>query len=120
MTPYGPGHRGVDLAASAGQPVLAVAAGVVTHAGSVAGRGTVTVAHPSGLRSTYEPLRPEVARGTPVAAGSVLGVLEPQGAASGHCGRGTPCLHLGALHGTAYLDPLALLEDRRVILLPLR
>jgi murein DD-endopeptidase MepM/ murein hydrolase activator NlpD len=122
-TRFGPGHRGVDLAASAGQPVLAVDAGTVTHAGVVAGRGTVTVAHRSGLRSTYEPVRPAVVVGTAVAAGAVLGVLEGTGGtgraeAVDHCGR-RPCLHLGAVRGTAYVDPLALLERRRVVLLPL-
>jgi murein DD-endopeptidase MepM/ murein hydrolase activator NlpD len=111
----------VDLAASPGQPVLAVAAGVVTHAGVVAGRGTVTVRHPSGLRSTYEPVRPTVGAGATVATGAVLGRLgsgEATGT-TGHCGPRS-CLHLGALRGLDYVDPLALLEDRRVILLPLR
>src|SRR5262245_35804164 len=43
-TVYGPGHRGVDVAASAGEPVRAVAAGRVFFAGRVAGRGVVSVA----------------------------------------------------------------------------
>ncbi|MFL6176142.1 MAG: M23 family metallopeptidase, partial [Ornithinibacter sp.] len=56
LTIYGAGHRGLDLAVAEGTPVLAVEGGVVTHAGPVAGRGTVTVAHPGGLSSTYEPV----------------------------------------------------------------
>src|SRR5262249_19725721 len=51
---YGPGHRGVDLAAAAGEPVLAAGAGTVVFAGVVAGRGVVSLSHPGGLRTTYE------------------------------------------------------------------
>ncbi|HEY7043125.1 MAG TPA: M23 family metallopeptidase, partial [Nocardioidaceae bacterium] len=43
--PWGPGHRGVDIAGAPGQPVLAVAAGTVTFAGQVAGTGVVVVNH---------------------------------------------------------------------------
>src|SRR5689334_18880767 len=63
---YGRGHRGLDLAARQGQEVRAVDAGLVTHVGVVAGRGTVSVTHPSGLRSTYEPVRGSVTVGAAV------------------------------------------------------
>ena len=72
---WGAGHRGVDLAGQAGQPVHAVAAGSVSHVGVVAGRGTVSVLHPSGIRSTYEPVDPSVRVGQLVAQGTTLGVL---------------------------------------------
>ncbi|MFJ4583298.1 peptidoglycan DD-metalloendopeptidase family protein [Streptomyces echinatus] len=105
-TPYGPGHRGVDLAAPAGSPVRAVAPGRVTFAGRVAGRGVVSVALAgTGLRTTYEPVRPSVRKGDRVAAGGVVGVVEPGGA---HCGPET-CVHWGLLRGETYLDPLSLL-----------
>ncbi|MFD8814436.1 peptidoglycan DD-metalloendopeptidase family protein, partial [Streptomyces sp. NPDC059627] len=56
-TVYGPGHRGVDLAASAGEPVRAVAAGRVSYAGRVAGRGVVSVALAgTDLRTPSEPV----------------------------------------------------------------
>jgi murein DD-endopeptidase MepM/ murein hydrolase activator NlpD len=58
--PFGPGHRGVDLAAVAGAPVLAAGAGTVVFAGTVAGRGVVSVDHSGGLRTTYEPVLPTV------------------------------------------------------------
>src|SRR5512143_1009667 len=38
---WSPGHRGVDLAASVGSPLLAAGAGVVSFAGPVAGRAVV-------------------------------------------------------------------------------
>ena len=113
---WGAGHRGVDLAGQAGQPVHAVAAGSVSHVGVVAGRGTVSVLHPSGIRSTYEPVDPSVRVGQLVAQGTTLGVLA---AAGSHCAP-SACLHLGALRDQSYLDPLLLLVGGRVRLLPMR
>jgi murein DD-endopeptidase MepM/ murein hydrolase activator NlpD len=113
--PYGPGHRGVDLAGAEGQPVLAVDAGTVWHVGVIAGRGTVTLLHASGLRSTYEPVVAVVTKGQVVARGASIGRLE---LAASHCSP-SACLHLGALRGDGYLDPMLLLGGGRVRLLPL-
>ncbi|MEU6588066.1 M23 family metallopeptidase [Streptomyces sp. NPDC046881] len=105
-TVYGPGHRGVDLAAPPGAPVRAVAAGRVLFAGRVAGRGVVSVALTgTDLRTTYEPVRPSVAKGDEVAAGDVVGSVEATGS---HCGP-APCVHWGLLRGEGYLNPLSLL-----------
>lgn len=109
-TPYGPGHRGVDLAAAAGAPVRAVAPGRVSFAGRVAGRPVVSVelagTGEPPLRTTYGPVRATVTRGEAVTAGDVLGVLEPA-APTPHCT--ASCLHWGLLRADAYLDPLSLL-----------
>ncbi|WND34846.1 M23 family metallopeptidase [Streptomyces sp. BB1-1-1] len=106
-TPYGPGHRGVDLAAVAGTPVRAVAAGRVSFAGQVAGRGVVSLeltgTGDPPLRTTYEPVEVSVKKGDEVAAGEVLGTVWPTGS---HC---AACLHWGLLRGDVYLDPLSLL-----------
>lgn len=99
---WGAGHRGIDLAARPGQSVLAVAAGRVSFAGRLAGRGVVVVDHGS-LRTTYEPVDPLVAVGEQVAAGTVLGRL----GSGGHCGGS--CLHLGVKEGDRYLDPTLLI-----------
>lgn len=117
VSAYGAGHRGLDLAVTIGMPVLAVEDGRVTHAGAVAGRGTVTVEHRDGLRSTYEPVGPTVHTGDVVAAGDVLG-RATSSTAPGHCG-GRACLHLGARREATYLDPLPLLAGGRLALLPL-
>jgi murein DD-endopeptidase MepM/ murein hydrolase activator NlpD len=114
---YGAGHRGLDLAAADSTPVLAVESGMVTHAGLVAGRGTVTVAHGDGLSSTYEPLDPVVVVGDVVTSGDVLGTLRARDGPR-HCGVRI-CLHLGARRGAAYLDPYPLLAGGRLALLPL-
>lgn len=113
-TRYAAGHRGIDLAATAGQSVVAVADGVVTHSGVVAGRGTVTVLHSDGLASTYEPVDERIATGAAVAAGTALGRI----GSGSHCAAHT-CLHLGARLGEEYLDPLLLLTRVRIVLLPL-
>jgi murein DD-endopeptidase MepM/ murein hydrolase activator NlpD len=112
--PWLPGHRGVDLAGSPGVLVLAAGAGVVAFAGSVAGVGVVSIDHPGGLRTTYEPVTPLVTAGAPVVAGQPIAVLLP-----GH--EGCPveaCLHWGLRRGGDYLDPLLLLRLARVRLYP--
>ncbi|MER6344277.1 murein hydrolase activator EnvC family protein [Streptomyces sp. NPDC001595] len=107
-TPYARGHRGVDLAARPDAPVLAVAPGRVSYAGRVAGRGVVSVelagTGTPPLRTTYEPVRAVVRKGDTVAAGAVLGTVEPTGS---HCP--ATCLHWGLRRGTAYLDPLTIM-----------
>jgi murein DD-endopeptidase MepM/ murein hydrolase activator NlpD len=112
-SPYGPGHRGVDLGGVAGAPVLSAGAGVVVFAGQLAGRGVVSVDHPNGLRTTYEPVAPAVRAGDRVAAGAVLGQLRP-----GHAGCPGACLHWGVRRGAEYVDPLSLVSTGRVRLLP--
>lgn len=113
-SPYGPGHRGVDLAGSVAQPVLAVARGVVTYAGSLAGRGVVVVDH-GRLRSTYQPVTALVATGDIVTGGQPIGFLQLP---HSHC-LPAACLHLGVRRGDTYLDPLTLLGLRPVRLKPL-
>jgi murein DD-endopeptidase MepM/ murein hydrolase activator NlpD len=111
---FGPGHRGVDLAAAPGAAVLAAAAGVVVFAGWLAGRGVVSVQHPDGLRTTYEPVSASVVSGAAVVRGTVLGALEP-----GHAGCRGVCLHWGARRDrNTYVDPLLLLAPPRLRLLP--
>jgi len=112
--PYGPGHRGVDLAAQPGQPVLAAGAGVVVFAGELAGRGVVSIDH-DALRTTYEPVRPAVKIGDQVYAGQRIGTV-----ASGHGGCEGACLHWGVRRGNPpeYLNPLELLGSSRIRLKP--
>jgi murein DD-endopeptidase MepM/ murein hydrolase activator NlpD len=112
-TPYGAGHRGVDLAAPPGAAVRAAGDGLVAYAGPLAGRGVVVVSH-GALRTTYEPVTATVAVGSRVRAGDVIGRLE-----AGHPGCPDGCLHWGLLRGDAYLDPLSLLRPARPRLLPL-
>ena len=112
--PYGRGHRGVDLAGSAGQPVRAAMPGTVSWTGQLAGVGIVVVDH-GPTRTTYQPVVAAPPVGTQVAAGDHIGRLARPGS---HCFPGV-CLHWGWRRGEVYLDPLALVGYRPVRLLPL-
>lgn len=105
-TPYAAGHRGVDLAAPPGGLVLAAAAGRVTFAGPVAGRGVVVIAHADGIRTEYEPVAPLVAPGQTVARGQPIARLRGQ---HDNWPAGQ-CLHWGARRGDPYIDPMSLLR----------
>lgn len=99
-SPFGPGHRGVDFPASQGQRVTAVGSGIVSFAGSIAGKPVISVqlsrsVDGSGtpVRTTYEPVTPLVNTGDFVFVGMVIGHVDFSSSNAGHCG-GT-CLHLG-------------------------
>lgn len=109
---YGPGHRGIDVAAGPEASIHAVEDGVVQFAGSVAGRPVVSIRHADGLVSTYEPVSPSVHRGQRVVSGEIIGTLAEGEVAAPHCGD-EHCLHLGArLAKNRYVDPLVLLGAR--------
>ncbi|UGT58457.1 M23 family metallopeptidase [Nocardia asteroides] len=116
-----PGHRGVDLAGSAGQAVLAAGDGIVVFAGVVADKPVVSIDHAGGLRTTYEPVETQISVGARVSRGTPIGTL-----VAGHEGcPATACLHWGArreasAHGRReYVDPLGLLHEVRVRLKPM-
>jgi murein DD-endopeptidase MepM/ murein hydrolase activator NlpD len=113
------GHRGVDLAGGPGQPVYAAGDATVVYAGSLAGRQLVSLAHPGGLHTSYEPVRADVRVGQRVTAGTEIGEL-----LAGHPGCPVAaCLHWGAMWGPAsgadYVDPLGLLASTPIRLKPL-
>ncbi len=114
------GHRGVDLAGRVDQPVYAAGPATVVFAGVLAGRPVVSLAHPGGLRTSYEPVQATVRMGQRVDGSTPLGRLQ-----AGHPGcTAAACLHWGAMWGPAaradYVDPLGLLASTRVRLKPLR
>lgn len=113
-TPYGPGHRGLDITAHSVE-IRAPAAGVVHFAGVVVDRPVLSIAHPGGLISSFEPISTTLVAGDPVARGAVIGTLEP-----GHC-REVLCLHFGVRLDGEYVNPLLLLGGvPRSVLLPTR
>ncbi len=115
-TPWGPGHRGIDLEASIGQEVLAPGDGVVTFAGYIVDRGVVSIRHPSGLVSSLEPVAPTVTAGMVVSSGDSVGTITDE---RGHCAPQT-CLHWGVRRNGNYINPLDVLAGfGPVRLLPL-
>ena len=116
---WGAGHRGVDLTAAVGSPVLSPGPGVVAFTGQVARRGVVVVTHPDGLRTSLEPVAASVPVGTAVAAGTAVGVVEDgaDGTTPNHCAPRS-CVHWGVRRGERYIDPLSLLDRPPIVLLP--
>ena len=113
--PWLSGHRGVDLAARTGDPVRSPAAGTVSFLGWVVDRNVLTILHPDGVRSSFEPVDSAMTVGAAVTAGQVIGTV----AAGPHC---TPveCLHWGVRVGDDYVNPLQFVLDLRPsVLLPL-
>ncbi len=114
--PWLSGHRGIDLDAAPLQTVLAPQDGRIAFAGWVVDRPVLTVDHPGGLRSSFEPAETELAVGAPVARGQTIGRV----AASPAHGEGV-LLHWGVRHSDDYVNPLKLLADTRPsVLLPWR
>lgn len=94
---YG-GHWGIDLAVPIGTPVRAIASGVVSFSGEVAGRASVTVDHGGGLRSSYSYLTARsVSQGQRISSGMVVG--------ESGIDHGIPALHLSLRLGSVYVDP---------------
>ena len=89
----------------------------------LAGRPVVSLAHPGGLRTSYEPVRAAVRVGQPVTARTVIGSLEAGHAGCRASGAGGACLHWGAMWGPAsgahYVDPLGLVKSTPIRLKPL-
>jgi murein DD-endopeptidase MepM/ murein hydrolase activator NlpD len=105
-SPYGPGHRGVDLATRPDEVILAAGDATVAFAGSVAGRGVVVLAHQDTVTTEYEPVHPMVHAGQPVARGQPLGLID---GTHGSCTPGG-CVHWGARRDGEYFDPMSLLQ----------
>lgn len=113
-TPWGAGHRGVDLLGTVGEPVRSALAGTVSFAGVLAGRGVVVVDH-GRFRTTYEPVIATVSLGDAVGRGDVIGHLAlPRS----HC-LPRACLHWGLIEAETYLDPLMLVGGGPIRLLPM-
>ena len=101
---YTRAHNGVDYAAPAGAPVVAVGSGVVTFAGWTAGGGrTVRVRHASGYESEYlhlSSIAEGVRSGNRVGQGELVGRVGATGLATG------PHLHYGLRRDGAYVNPV--------------
>jgi len=110
-SPYGSGHRGIDIAAPVGTVVRAPAAGVVTFAGSVGGRLFVTIDHGGGLLSTCSFLSSLLVReGDAVVRGQAVAL-----SGTGHVGDTSPDVHLGVRLAGQYVDPMDYLEAMSIV-----
>jgi hypothetical protein len=99
-TPYAAGHRGIDLAAAPGQPVLAPADSVVAFAGVVVDRPVVTLRVDEHALVSFEPVATQLPVGSALKAGDAFGAV----AEGGHCDN--RCLHVGVRVDGEYVSPL--------------
>ena len=109
---YGPGHRGIDIAASDGV-VRAPAGGIVAFVGTVVDRPLITIDHGGGLVTTFEPVASSLLAGDALSAGDAIGTVT----SGGHTPSGS--VHIGLrVHGV-YVDPMTMFGPvERAILLP--
>lgn len=108
------GHRGVDLAASVGNQVVAPNRGRITFRGVVVDRPVVVIDHGYGFKTSLEPVTSELSVGSWVESGAKLGTVST----GAHCSN--RCIHWGVRLDGEYIDPALLIEDLRPsILLPL-
>lgn len=115
--PYGPGHRGIDIATPAGSNVGTPAAGRVVFAGPVAGSTWVSLLVAPGVVVTLGPLLdPAVAKGRFLRANARVGQAAPGHRAGDPAGTVASAqgaaLHLSVRVDGVYVDPLAYLVDR--------
>jgi murein DD-endopeptidase MepM/ murein hydrolase activator NlpD len=94
-------HKGVDLAAAWGTPIVAAVDGVVTYAGWHGGHGKyVAIAHGGGLATGYAHMSSiAVPAGTRVAQGQVIGYVGSTGLSTG------PHLHYELYRNGEAIDP---------------
>ncbi len=100
-----PGSGGVDLAADRRRRRCSRPGSGVVGVRRTGGRSgeVVSVDHPGGLRTTYEPVRPSVRAGQLVGAGDVIATV-----VAGHagCSGARPVCTGDCAGGEVYLDPL--------------
>ena len=96
-------HKGVDLAAAAGTPIVAAADGKVVGAGWHGGYGQqVEIAHASGLETTYGHMSRIAARiGQVVSKGQVIGWVGSTGLSTG------PHVHFEVTRNGRPVNPLS-------------
>jgi murein DD-endopeptidase MepM/ murein hydrolase activator NlpD len=111
-TPFGAGHRGIDIAAEVGTTVVAPASGVVSFAGKVGGQRFVTIDHGSQILSTSSYVSEIlVHKGDAVSAGSPIAL-----SGTGHPGSTLPThLHFGIRVSGEYVDPMTFLAPASVV-----
>lgn len=108
MTEYGEGHRGIDLPAQIGEPVLSPADGEISFVGKVGYRNVISVRFGNSLTASLEPVCSELVEGTFVLMGEEIGlVCEPDPEYLWHCSQ--ICLHFGTRSEAGYFSPLALI-----------
>ncbi|MEZ0535985.1 M23 family metallopeptidase [Caldicellulosiruptoraceae bacterium PP1] len=97
-------HNGIDIATGYGEPIFAVADGVITHAGNWGGGGLTVILKSGNYEFIYCHLsKIDVQVGKQVKEGEILGGTDSTGASTGNH------LHFGTKLNGVYVDPLSVL-----------
>jgi len=106
-TMFQPSHQAIDIAIDTGQPVRAVASGIVSFAGGDPGRSYglyVIIQHPGGYSSLYAHLsNVEVQQGNAVKQGNEIGRTGLTGRTTG------PHIHFAMFYQGMPINPLSVL-----------
>ena len=107
-TPYSAGHRGIDLPAVLGTPVVSPATGTVSFVGQVGYRNLISIQFGASNTASLEPVCSELTEGMTVTIGEPIGLLcEGTPEYQWHCA--STCLHFGTRNERGYFSPLALI-----------
>ncbi len=107
-TPYSAGHRGIDLPAELGTPIVSPASGTVSFVGKVGYRNLISIEFGASNTASLEPVCSELAEGMTVAIGEPIGLLcDAAPEYEWHCP--SYCLHFGTRNEQGYFSPLALI-----------
>jgi murein DD-endopeptidase MepM/ murein hydrolase activator NlpD len=104
-------HKGIDFAGTAGDPVIAVAAGVVTWAGERSGYGNlIEINHGKGYVTRYAHNEQALVKvGDTVSRGQTVALMGSTGHSTG------PHVHFELLHNGRQVNPLPVIQQQSVI-----
>jgi len=113
ITPYGQGHRGVDLIGQSGGssrlPLIAPNLGQISFAGWAGLRPVVSIRHAGSLISSFEPACTDLPVGSQVESGQPIAwVCSGKAAYVSHC-QIINCVHWGMRNASGYFSPMMLL-----------
>lgn len=104
-TEYSQGHRGIDLNTKISAGVFSPEDGYVIYSQVLGSRSLVSIEHPNGFRSEFEPVCSSFKKGDSVKRGELVGVVcTPATNYVWHCEL-PPCLHFSLRSELGYLSP---------------
>ena len=109
-SPWGSGHRGIDIVAQTGTETYAPASATVKFVGRVVDRDVITLELHQDLLVSMEPVKSDLQVGDQVVRGQHIGEV----ASGGHCAM--HCLHIGVRAFGEYVNPLQFYLTRPVLL----
>lgn len=105
ITNYARGHRGADFQISPDSAILAPESGTVIFSRVLGDRSLISIQHPGGYKTEFEPVCSNFKQGDSVTRGEIIGTFcEPSENYRWHCEQ-PPCLHFSIRSSGGYLNP---------------